>query len=59
MLTGGNYWSGHVAKGNPSQDWPRMIKGGSMLDGYPFQDESGWAERRRRIKPQLLKMMKK
>jgi parallel beta-helix repeat protein len=41
-VTGGNYWEGHVAKGNPSQDWPRMIKGGSMLDGYPFQDESGW-----------------
>lgn len=41
-VTGGNYWSGHVAKGNPSQNWPRMIKGGSMLDRYPFQDESGW-----------------
>jgi len=41
-VTGGNYWEGHVAKGNPSQNWPRMIKGGSMLDGYPFQDESGW-----------------
>ena len=41
-VTGGNYWEGHVAKGNPSQDWPRMIKGGSMRDGYPFQDESGW-----------------
>jgi len=41
-VTGGNYWEGHVAKGNPSRDWPRMIKGGSMRDGYPFQDESGW-----------------
>ena len=41
-VTGGNYWSDHVAKGNPSRDWPRMIKGGSMLDGYPFQDEGGW-----------------
>ena len=41
-VTGGNYWKGHVAKGNPSLDWPRMIKGGSMLDSYPFQDESGW-----------------
>ena len=41
-VTGGNYWKGHVAKGNPSLDWPRMIKGGSMLDNYPFQDESGW-----------------
>jgi len=41
-VTGGNYWSGHVAKGNPSQDWPRMIKGGSMMDRHPFQDKSGW-----------------
>ena len=41
-VTGGNYWSDHVAKGNPSQDWPRMIKGGSMMDRHPFQDESGW-----------------
>lgn len=41
-VTGGNYWTGHVAKGNPSQSWPRMIKGGSMFDHYPFQDESGW-----------------
>ena len=41
--TGGNYWSGHIAKGNPSQDWPRMVKGGKM-DLYPFQDISGWEE---------------
>lgn len=41
-VTGGNYWKDHVAKGNPSQNWPRMIKGGSMLDSYPFQEESGW-----------------
>jgi parallel beta-helix repeat protein len=41
-VTGGNYWEGHVAKGNPSQDWPRIIKGGSMRDSYPFEDESGW-----------------
>lgn len=41
-VTGGNYWADHVAKGNPSQSWPRMIKGGGMLDNYPFQDESGW-----------------
>jgi len=40
-ITGGNYWSGHVAKGNPSHDWPRLIKGGKM-DLYPFQDMSGW-----------------
>ncbi len=38
---GGNYWSGHVAKGNPSRDWPMLIKGGK-LDRYPFQDASGW-----------------
>jgi len=38
---GGNYWSGHVAKGNPSRDWPMVIKGGK-LDRYPFQDVSGW-----------------
>jgi parallel beta-helix repeat protein len=41
-VTGGNYWMGHVAIGNPSQEWPRMIKGAGMLDNYPFQDESGW-----------------
>lgn len=40
--TGGNYWSDHVAKGNPSREWPRQIKGGNMRDSYPFQDESGW-----------------
>ncbi len=43
-VTGGNYWQGHVAKGNPSQEWPKMIKGGSMLDSYPFQDMDGWQE---------------
>ncbi|MDQ1262272.1 MAG: hypothetical protein QG575_1453 [Euryarchaeota archaeon] len=41
-VTGGNYWKDHVAIGNPSQDWPRMIKGAGMLDSFPFQDESGW-----------------
>lgn len=40
--TGGNYWSDHVAKGNPSREWPKQIKGGNMRDRYPFQDESGW-----------------
>lgn len=40
--TGGNYWSDHVAKGNPSREWPRQIKGGNMQDRYPFQDEAGW-----------------
>ena len=42
-ITGGNYWSGHFAKGNPSQNWPRLIKGGKM-DNYPFQDVSGWMQ---------------
>jgi parallel beta-helix repeat protein len=41
-VTGGNYWMDHVAIGNPSRNWPRMIKGAGMLDNYPFQDESGW-----------------
>jgi parallel beta-helix repeat protein len=41
-VTGGNYWDDHVAKGNPSQSWPRMIKGGNNLDRYPFQDRDGW-----------------
>ena len=40
--TGGNYWSGHSARGNPSSNWPRAIKGASATDGYPFQDVSGW-----------------
>ncbi len=43
-VTGGNYWTDHVAIGNPSQNWPRMIKGAGMLDNYPFHDESGWLE---------------
>jgi parallel beta-helix repeat protein len=42
--TGGNYWSDHVAKGNPSQEWPRIIKGGNMMDRFPFQDETGWSK---------------
>jgi parallel beta-helix repeat protein len=41
-ITGGNYWSDHVAKGNPSNEWPRLIKGGFMRDLYPFQDKGGW-----------------
>ena len=41
-VTGGNYWDDHVAKGNPSQSWPRMIKGGESQDRYPFQDRGGW-----------------
>ena len=41
-VSGGNYWSDHVAKGNPSNNWPRQIKGGIMQDRYPFQSESGW-----------------
>ncbi len=41
-ITGGNYWNDHIAKGNPSQNWPRMIKGSLIMDKFPFQDESGW-----------------
>jgi len=41
-VTGGNYWDDHVAKGNPSQSWSRIIKGGDSQDRYPFQDRSGW-----------------
>ena len=41
-VSGGNHWSDHVAKGNPSNNWPRQIKGGIMQDRYPFQSESGW-----------------
>ena len=41
-VSGGNYWSDHVAKGNPSNNWPKQIKGGIMQDRYPFQSESGW-----------------
>lgn len=40
--TGGNYWSDHSAKGNPSSNWPRSIKGAGAKDSYPFQDMSGW-----------------
>jgi parallel beta-helix repeat protein len=41
-VSGGNHWNDHVAKGNPSNNWPRQIKGGIMQDRYPFQSESGW-----------------
>jgi parallel beta-helix repeat protein len=41
-VTGGNYWSDHIAKGNPSQSWPRVIKGSVVRDNFPFQDQSGW-----------------
>jgi nitrous oxidase accessory protein len=41
-VTGGNYWSGHTAKGNPSQNWPRVVKGSVVMDNFPFQDASGW-----------------
>lgn len=40
-VTGGNYWSDHMAKGNPSQGWPKIIKGGK-IDSFPFQDQNGW-----------------
>lgn len=41
-ITGGNYWSGHIAKGNPSNGWPMIIKGTTTRDEFPFQDASGW-----------------
>jgi len=58
-VTGGNYWSGHIAKGNPSQGWPRMIKGGSMLDRYPFQDESGWRDADINFRRQLMRQWRR
>lgn len=39
---GGNYWSDHMAIGNPSKGWSRVIKGAKM-DNYPFQSQNGWA----------------
>jgi hypothetical protein len=38
---GGNYWSDHIAAGNPSKGWSRAIKGTAM-DNYPFQSQNGW-----------------
>jgi parallel beta-helix repeat protein len=40
-VTGGNYWSDHMAKGNPSQGWPKIVRGGK-IDNFPFQDLNGW-----------------
>jgi len=40
-VTGGNYWSDHKAKGNPSEAWPKIVRGGKT-DNFPFQDISGW-----------------
>jgi parallel beta-helix repeat protein len=40
-VTGGNYWSDHKVKGNPSPGPSKMIKG-TIADRYPFQDPSGW-----------------
>jgi parallel beta-helix repeat protein len=39
--TGGNYWSDHLAIGNPSRGWSKVIKG-SKMDNYPFQNQNGW-----------------
>jgi len=43
-IIGGNYWSGHVCIGNPSNgSQPYLIDewvGG--IDHYPFQDPNGW-----------------
>jgi parallel beta-helix repeat protein len=40
-ITGGNYWSGHKAFGNPSKGWSKLIKG-AKIDSYPFQNPNGW-----------------
>jgi parallel beta-helix repeat protein len=38
---GGNYWSDHMAAGNPSKGLSRVIKG-TVMDNYPFQSLNGW-----------------
>jgi parallel beta-helix repeat protein len=40
-ITGGNYWSGYTARGNPSNGWSKLIRGGKK-DNYPFQNINGW-----------------
>jgi hypothetical protein len=40
-VTGGNYWSDHKVRGNPSAGPLKIIKG-TTADRYPFQDPSGW-----------------
>lgn len=40
--SGGNYWSGHICTGNPSDgSQPYEIKENNV-DRYPFQDPNGW-----------------
>jgi len=41
-VTGGNYWSDHKVKGNPSAGPSKILKGGTAMDRYPFQNPSGW-----------------
>lgn len=41
-VTGGNYWSDHKVRGNPSTGPSKIIKGAIAMDRYPFQNPSGW-----------------
>ena len=40
--SGGNYWSGHVCTGNPSDGSQPYILDENNTDHYPFQDPDGW-----------------
>jgi len=40
--SGGNYWSGHVCTGNPSDGTQPYIIDKNNIDYYPFQDPNGW-----------------
>lgn len=52
-VTGGNYWSDHTARGNPSTGWPKLIRG-AKKDNYPFQDMNGWLKASESAKDQQL-----
>ncbi|CAD6494825.1 MAG: Periplasmic copper-binding protein (NosD) [Candidatus Argoarchaeum ethanivorans] len=39
---GGNYWSGHICHGNPSNGSQPYIIDADSIDHYPFQDQNGW-----------------
>lgn len=49
-VTGGNYWSDHTAKGNPSTNWPMLLRG-AKKDNYPFQNMNGWMPAKPASKP--------
>ena len=40
--SGGNYWSGHVCTGNPSNGSQPYAIDPSNIDNYPFQDPIDW-----------------